>query len=555
MALAYDYLAQYDSAMIFYQKTFDKRSEMNDPDGMAGAIFNAGASYHYRSLYSLALDYYLKALAIYKITRNEIGITRCFTNIGTIYRARKDYRQALANYMEVKKIRERNMDEEGLMFVYNNISSILFYIGNYRESILYGLKSSTLAGKLEKNVDLANALMNVGVAYLSLHQYDSARFYLFRSREAIGKTNDKQYRAFILTAIGEYYLENDNYTKSIAYLDSALYLAETAQRAELMSKCYKLLSKAFELSGNQSASLDYYKKSTSLNDSLLNQENLRQMNEMNAIYKLRETEIENYKLFTQQYDANKKAAKSTSQRNLFILLSIALLIVMLMLIWSIRNNRQKTKELEVKSTIIEKSLIEKELLLKEVHHRVKNNLQLVTSLLQLQLNRTNDPAITEALTESQNRINSMSLIHQYLYSTENIGNVDMKVYTEKLITAIENSFNKPGMQVDKIMDIENVHFNIDIAIPIGIIMTELITNSFKYAFLPQQQNKLVVKLKMDAADTYMLTVQDNGTGAIKDSGGSLGLKLVELMCKQLRANIVFNDNDGLEAIIKGKIIL
>lgn len=555
MALAYDYLAQYDSAMIFYQKTFDKRSEMNDPDGMAGAIFNAGASYHYRSLYSLALDYYLKALAIYKITRNEIGITRCFTNIGTIYRARKDYRQALANYMEVKKIRERNMDEEGLMFVYNNISSILFYIGNYRESILYGLKSSTLAGKLEKNVDLANALMNVGVAYLSLHQYDSARFYLFRSREAIGKTNDKQYRAFILTAIGEYYLETDNFTKSIAYLDSALYLAETAQRAELMSKCYKLLSKAFELSGNQSASLDYYKKSTSLNDSLLNQENLRQMNEMNAIYKLRETEIENYKLFTQQYDANKKAAKSTSQRNLFILLSIALLIVMLMLIWSIRNNRQKTKELEVKSTIIEKSLIEKELLLKEVHHRVKNNLQLVTSLLQLQLNRTNDPAITEALTESQNRINSMSLIHQYLYSTENIGNVDMKVYTEKLITAIENSFNKPGMQVDKIMDIENVHFNIDIAIPIGIIMTELITNSFKYAFLPQQQNKLVVKLKMDAADTYMLTVQDNGTGAIKDSGGSLGLKLVELMCKQLRANIVFNDNDGLEAIIKGKIIL
>lgn len=556
IALSYDYLANYDSAMIFYHKTFDKRSSMNDRNGMAGVLLNVAGSYHYRGIYSIALDYYLKALTLYKSTNNEKGITRCYNNLGNVSRVKKDYQAALNYYLEVKKIREKNKDEEGLMFVYNNISSLFAYIGNYQASIEYGQKSADIAIRLNKKVDLANALLNIGMGYLAFNNIPLAEKNLLESKKTIDLTQDKQYKAYIFSGLGELFLKKKNYSISIQYLDSAVTLADENQRTELLTKCYKILSACYEQMGLKDKSLEYYKKYNALNDTMLNQENLRQMNEMNAVYKITEVKKENTELFNDRNAETAKANKNMFQRNIFIGLTAFVIFISVSLLVVARKNIRISKELVSKNTIIEKTLHEKEVLLKEIHHRVKNNLQLVSSLLQLQINRTTDSSISAALLESQTRIESMAMIHKYLYGTENIGEINMKVYLEQLVDSIEKSYKKPGVEVERKANLEELGLNIDTAVPLGIIATELISNSFKYAFAENRRNILSIQFKRLGTMGYQLTLSDNGESAdlkkIKSSSDSLGLKLVHLLAKQLRADLEIEHKNGLIITIKGE---
>jgi len=457
--------------------------------------------------------------------------------------------------LEVKKIREKNNDEEGMMYVYNNISSLLSYIGNHQGSIEYGKKSASIAIKLNKKVDLANALLNIGMGYLAFNKIDEAEKNVIEAKTTIDQTNDQQYRSYILAGLGELYLKKKNYSLAIQYLDSAITLAEFQQRNELLSKCYKLMSTCYELTEQKDKSLEYYKKFDALSDTILNQENLRQMNEMNAVYKIKETTQENTQLFIEKNTETKKADRSTFQRNIFIGLSLVILAISILLLQSTRKNVRIRKELALKNQLIEKSLNEKDILLKEIHHRVKNNLQLVSSLLQLQINRTTDTSITDALIESQTRIESMAMIHKYLYSTENIGEINMKVYLEQLTNSIEKTYKKPGSNIEKNIKIENTGLNIDTAVPLGIIATELISNSYKYAFNSSKNNILPIEYKTIDNQKYELIIADNGTDTnineIKSGSDSLGLKLVHLLAKQLRAELSFENTNGLTIRIKG----
>lgn len=555
VGLAYDYLANYDTAIFYYKKAFNKRVEMGDRNGMAGALMNAGGSYYYRGIYSIALDYFLKALDLYRSTSNEKGITRCLNNLGAVSRSKKDYQEALKYYMEAKKIREKNNDREGMMVVYNNISLLFSYIGNYQASIEYAQKSEKIARELEKNVDLANALLNIGMGNLAFNKIDKAEEYILRSYQTINTTDDQQYRSFILAGLGELYMKKNQYLLSISYFDSSLALSVAQQRLELTSKCYKLLSACYEKTGNKDKSLDYYKKFDELSDSLLNQENLRLMNEMNAVHKVTETLRENDQLYIDKNAQTEKADRSAKQRNIFIGFSLVVIIISFLLLLSTRKNIRIRKELASKNEIIEKALNEKEVLLKEIHHRVKNNLQLISSLLELQINRTTEQSIINALVESQNRIESMSMIHKYLYSHENIGVIDMKIYLEQLAGQIEKAYQKPGIEVENQFHLPHIKLNIDTAVPLGIIVTEIISNSYKYAFKNGKKNVLTITLSGDA-EGYILTVADNGETAdiqkIKDKSNSLGLKLIYLLSKQLRAETDMIADSGLKFVLKGK---
>lgn len=555
VGLAYDYLANYDTAIIYYRQSFDKRAAMNDRNGMAGALMNAGGSYFYRGIYSLALDYYLKALRLYKSTKNEKGITRCLNNLGAVSRSKKDYQEALKYYMESKKIREKNNDREGMMVVYNNISLLFSYIGNHQASIEYAEKSALIARELNKNVDLANALLNIGMGNLAFNRIEKAEINLHESYELINTTNDQQYKSFILAGMGELFMKKRDFSKSIVYLDSALLLAKNQQRLELMSKCYRLLSTIYEQTGKKDKSLEYYKKFDELSDSLLNQENIRLMNEMNAIYRVGETKKENDQLFIDKNVQTERAKRSLFQRNIFVGLTLIVIVVSILLMRSTRKNIRIRKELSIKNQIIEKSLNEKEILLKEIHHRVKNNLQLVSSLLQLQINRTTEQPIIEALVESQNRIESMSMIHKYLYSHENIGEIDMQVYLIQLANHIEKTYQRPNITVEKKFIISPCYLDLDTAVPLGIIATEIISNSYKYAFNPQNQNILTIILSGDK-NQYTLCISDNGSDSKSKKNlaheHSLGIKLIHLLAKQLRADLRINTENGYKFELTGK---
>lgn len=221
-------------------------------------------------------------------------------------------------------------------------------------------------------------------------------------------------------------------------------------------------------------------------------------------------------------------------------------------LWGIQTDITQRKTAEEK---LVKSLQEKEVLLKEIHHRVKNNLQIVSSLLKLQSSYVKDKKTVEILKESQNRVASMALIHQKLYYSKDLANIDFGEYTKMLITHITQSFGAVVRNIDVNVNATQIDMVIDDAVPCGLIINELVTNSFKHAFTGVMNGVIDVSLKKQN-DDYTLEISDNGTGLPLNIDPRLadtfGLKLVNTLVGQMKGNLEVNSDKGTHFTVKFK---
>ncbi len=207
---------------------------------------------------------------------------------------------------------------------------------------------------------------------------------------------------------------------------------------------------------------------------------------------------------------------------------------------------------------IKASLAEKEVLLKEIHHRVKNNLGIVSSLLQMQCRRTQDPQATAILRDSQNRIASIALVHEKLYRSEDLANIDFAQYIPDLTTHLFDSYNVSSGSVKLNIQVDDVSLDIETAIPCGLIINELVSNALKYAFPDNCQGEIKLRLYQECKfslepqqqQTLILIISDNGIGLPQDFHSSktktLGITLVYGLVKQLRGSIEINSQQGTE---------
>ncbi|MBN2029252.1 HAMP domain-containing protein [bacterium] len=197
---------------------------------------------------------------------------------------------------------------------------------------------------------------------------------------------------------------------------------------------------------------------------------------------------------------------------------------------------------------IKASLKEKDVLLKEIHHRVKNNLQVICSLLYLQSKKAKDQQALSMFKESENRIRSMALIHEELYQSEDIVHIDFADYVQRLTHNLSNSYGIGMGRIDMSLKIDNVSLSIDKAIPCGLIINELVSNSLKYGFPDGSEGHIHVRLVSENENHIALTVEDNGIGLPKgfDFGktDTLGLQLVHTLTRQLKGQIEWHSNDG-----------
>jgi PAS domain S-box-containing protein len=194
---------------------------------------------------------------------------------------------------------------------------------------------------------------------------------------------------------------------------------------------------------------------------------------------------------------------------------------------------------------IRASLHEKEILLAEIHHRVKNNMAVISGLLELQAGYVQDEQARALFRESQNRIKSMALIHEKLYESKTFANIDMHEYIEELTHFIKQSYVPAGVQIEVEMQVDNIQLDITRAVPCGLILNELVSNAYKHAFAQQTTGAIRVVLQKENAG-YCLSVSDNGKGLPDNldvySPTSLGLTLVNALSMQLNANLhVSND--------------
>jgi PAS domain S-box-containing protein len=204
---------------------------------------------------------------------------------------------------------------------------------------------------------------------------------------------------------------------------------------------------------------------------------------------------------------------------------------------------------------IRASLIEKEALLKEIHHRVKNNLQVISSMLELHsANIKKETNIQAAMIDMQNRIRSMALVHEMLYQTENLSRVDFKTYIEGIIAYLTTSIMMIGDKIRIASDVRSITLGIDDAIPCGLILNELITNAIKHAFPGGRKGVITVSMKENEDGFLCLTVKDDGIGmpdgVRADAVETLGLRLVRLLGKQLGGVMSFSNSKGSEVSLK-----
>ncbi len=210
-------------------------------------------------------------------------------------------------------------------------------------------------------------------------------------------------------------------------------------------------------------------------------------------------------------------------------------------------SRRKAADAEIR-----KSLKEKEVLLKEIHHRVKNNLQVIVSLLDLQSDRVEDRVALEALRECQNRVKSISLIHERLYESRDLAQVDFPEYIRMLMDNLLRSYGVEPDRVRRRIEVVDIRLGLDTAIPCGLIIHELVSNALKHAFPGGRSGEIRVGIYADG-DRNFLVVSDNGKGfgGVSDfrTVSSLGLQLVDTLTSQINGNIDFHTNGGTEFII------
>ena len=495
----------------------------------------------------VAKEYYLKSLKLCRKYNRKNAESYALSALGNVYegyiRKRGNIKIALDYYLKSLKIREKYGDQEEIASSLNETSRIYFHLGQFQKASELRFKALKIAEKIHSIENLVYLNISIGDDYLKrIKDYKKALSFQLKAYEYCLKQKDNIDKMFDIT-------------KSIAI-------------------CYSKLN-------NYVSADKYYLMSIAYNDSIVSRVKLYDYNIAEIKHRL-EKELAEHKLLLKDTELLKQKAeiaRQTSLRNSILIGTIFLLFFALYIFKSYRINRKKNIELDFKNqklqaasdlieiqkelveennTKLKQLLLDKELLFKEVHHRVKNNLQIISSLLNLQSNTVSDLITLEALKQSQSRINTMAILHNKLYQTEDFTNVSIEEYLKQLVDSISTSFSISNCKVDFEINVNHkIELNIDIAIPFGLILNELITNSFKYAFVNRTEGIIKVLLKMDGNKQIQFIYQDNGVGLPEDfrerAKNSLGLELIEMLTQQLNGSFNVKNLEGARFEINFKI--
>lgn len=346
-----------------------------------------------------------------------------------------------------------------------------------------------------------------------------------------------------------------------AYLDSAARIAnrdvkEIAPRLKYLLTC----ADYYDSVGDYYNANKNYRNYLELNEKASNLENEQMLRNENVSIDVERKEIETAERESALRELQLEEAKQKSATAWLLMGILVLSGIIIFLIVNNRSTKKREEQLALKNeqissqkAQIEQSLHEKEILIKEIHHRVKNNLQIITSMLSLQIGKVEDEKTENILRDAKQRISSIALTHQMLYQKENLVNISLDEYIERLVRQIE--FTMPVTNVELVTDIniKKSRLNIDNAVPLGLLLNELLTNAYKHAFPEGVKGRITVSLLEDGRH-FILTVSDNGIGLPENFNSSerktLGLELVYILADQLDSDVSVETAVGSAFTIK-----
>jgi two-component sensor histidine kinase len=486
-----------------------------------------------------AQELFIEALAyVDDDVDNQYAEGVILTNLGIVNRNLKQYPQAL-DYYERALVCNKNADDiNGIGHSYQNIAAVYSDIGDYEKSLSFNFLALDIAGKQNhQSIEYATLLNNIGLNYDGFNQSDSARKYLNLALKLSIDMEDTYGIADTKINLGRVYLKNNMPRAARKIIEEGLLIANTIEAEDIVLEGYEMLIECQVATNNYKEAFITQKLLNALHDSVYSIEKTNAINELQEKYESEKKEQRIALLETESELKGSELKQKRMQRNGLIGFAVLIVLITLIILYYLRKTQKAKNKIEI--------------LQREIHHRVKNNLAIIRRLANVARQNLKDASAQLALTELTNRIESMAQVHAQLYQKSDITEVNLKSYLNELADNIHASFSHDNMQL--LQDVQpSIHVDFNKAVPLGLIINELLTNAFKYA-----KNDAGLKISLEAVmktDTMLIKVSDNGQGLPEGFDlqrlNSYGLKLVKGLAQQLGGTVQFFNKSGTLAELR-----
>jgi two-component sensor histidine kinase len=493
--------AYYEGDLVMATDYFLKAQEqymlIQDTTALASTYNNLGAVYDRRGLYQESLEIALKAFKLYSAKGDLRKMAISNTNLGTAYSKLDSFEKATYHFKESVKLYTNSEWKDQSAQPLSGLANIAYKQNNYPEAIVFADKALEIVSST-RGLESKFALLHIKTnSLIKLKKYEAAKAILDQANDLVVTNDLKIKKADMMDMWVDYYKLSGKWEKAFvasqkrqAYIDSTQNLIKDKNIEEVIQK--------------------YEAKQKEQQIALLNTEKL-----------LTDTKLE-----------------STSKR--YKLAGIGGLILLGFLAYVLSLNRKLTS-----------AISDKNVLLKEIHHRVKNNLQVISALLTLQSSYVKDEVAVDALKRGQDRVESMALIHKNLYQHDNLKGVNAQDYIERLAEHLISSYKMENQKIDLQLSIDDIMLDVDTMIPLGLIINELISNSLKHAFSHEKNGSITIELK-EKVDYLSLKVSDNGCGESEEPNAtaSFGQSLIKSLSRRLNAEVSVASEVGYSVALR-----
>ncbi|WP_031526520.1 histidine kinase dimerization/phosphoacceptor domain -containing protein [Dyadobacter crusticola] len=492
-----------------------------------------------------AVSNYQKAQALFQKAGDVRREIRALQRIGGVYITINDLKLAEHYFRRGLLLAEKSQMEDEVANMYTDFATVEDIRKNYNGALAYNDKALKIYKKL--GADFSSTLFNRGIILKNAGRYQESLNTYMQLLDYAKKESDQFLEKMVYLNLPNTLLLLNRPDEAEQYVKKAIEMAKTSpQRINDYMHIYEMLTNIYKKKGQFEQALNYQNQWVAYRDSVFNSEKSRQLIEAETRFQAKENQERIQRLGTENFE---------KKRQLWWLYGgISMLAFLLAIaLWQYRIIQRVNQKLEITNSNLSEAnsrisvqATQLKELMQELHHRVKNNLAIVSSLLSLQASRLEDEKAIQAVTEGQQRVEAMSLIHQQLYQTDNVAGVSVKEYIQDLVKGLMQSF---GYSEDFSLrtDIEPIVLDLKMAVPLGLIVNELITNAFKHAYKGIEKPELSIKLWQQ--EQVYLEIKDNGRGVDvanwrKPGGQSFGKRLVASLTKQINGKINVDSEQG-----------
>ena len=502
--------------------------------------YNLGISESNHNESQKSIISFRRALQYAEKIQNRRYISLCHSMIGVLYLEQEMYNAAEKYLIRAKEEFTELGDMAGLAQTHINLGKLYNERDdNFNKAISSHKMGITYYEKIGDSINAAVAIGNVGRNFIQLNILDSAEYYLKKSLLVSAELKQPNEVVRSLTNLGEVAFKQNKFSHAKDLLGRAIKEAKDNNFRESYGDALLLLSDINAHEGdfkNAFLNLTIHK---TINDSIKSAETKEMIVEVSTKYQSEQKENENLALKQQNAEQALLMEKEKNQK-LAIGSGLAVALAGLGIFFiAYRKNQKQKKEIEKQKNLVEE-------LQRELHHRLKNNLSFIDFFITLAKGKFPDAAYREKLDELQNRINSMFEVHKQLFQKEDVTSVNAKTYISALVENVKKAYARPNIRLEE--TVEDTTLRADTSFPIGLIVNEFVTNSYKYAFPNNRDGIISIDFK-EEKDHYNLNLQDNGKGLPADFNidalDSFGMETIKLLTQEYKGSFKLDGSNGL----------